>query len=110
MIEEGFTLIFQSPDSHIKKNINFAHLFRGDRLSDGVMAAQEILVLLVQVRILVGQRKLSKLCMKTIQAKQPNAPVSPGLQQVEGIRRGHLSPLLLTPKENDQRKPDQETR
>lgn len=33
---------------YIRKNINFAHLFKEKiRLSDGVKAAQEILVLLV---------------------------------------------------------------
>ena len=62
MIEEGFTLIFQSPDSHIKKNINFAHLFRGDRLSDGVMAAQEILVLLEIVRFSLELLQFFHLC------------------------------------------------
>ncbi len=40
---------------HFKKNCTFAA-----RLSDGVMAALQILVLPVQVRILVGQQRLNE--------------------------------------------------
>ena len=39
----------------IKKNCTFA-----PRLSDGVMAALQILVLPVQVRVLVGQQKVKR--------------------------------------------------
>ncbi len=46
---------YQPTTARIKKNSTFAA-----RLSDGVMAALQILVLPVQVRILVGQQRLSE--------------------------------------------------